>query len=589
MFQKEFLSKFFTLKNLTFLAFLAHASNTPAQAKEAEEEHAPSISIPQKVFDRSIDDLHDLLSKMQIKGPIQIINETGKKVSLTILTKISKPSVYNTHHDHSLSNLIFHPLQEVSHLAGEAIEEVTEILSALTYHDSHKEVKFDKKQTKTLEFFYNLDRFEPNDHFYINVSSTTPFELTLNSSQRLIFPRKLGGFNFVPHAFYPLLESSKHHEWVKEARFGSFKSEPAFILEGVPHFKSAQGLYHPHYNPDPPCHEEEFKKQFDCHLVFLTQVQCVQEAILPASLLFEQRHSLYEENKFNPLLSLSLESSSSYFSLFGHPHAKPRIPLTTHRIWLTNPKAPQELPNRYFNWASESMVTMPASQGWTHNLWIQDKALLPETVVEAKKRGINIKVISKNLLKKPQGIKIFEDSLSKNKFGQASDILRCMILNQEGGIYPDTDYLITQSPLFFNYLYDFYAGIEPMSAFVANSYIASKPGHPIIKKALALMERNFTELAPEYIQTIDETSGFKTIQLTGPGMFTTAVFKGAGQRGNRDIIFPPEVLYPIEGQQIYPAPAALVVKPGQPMPAQSGGAHFWEGSWIPGDTKASLS
>lgn len=585
MFQKIQMKNNFIIKNLFILALFSSSSlNTAWSGEQPIGELSsfsgrnflpstlPSEKINQAVLARGTDDLNDLMEKIQFSGPLRITNETKKKVTLTIRPR----GQVDNHHDHSLLAIITHPIQSIE----DAVEDVVEGIESLIHAVPTKEIILKKGE----HLVFNLDSLHEilgiQKSAYFNISSLNPFSLTINNAQRLIFPQTLeyftGDFNFIPHAFFPPSLSGSNHEWVKEKTFAPFH----------PQDNDEFGC-HPHYDPAPGHESAEtiFKKQYDCHLIYLTQVQCVQESILPADLLFKQRQRLYEDNNFNTILSAHESEHSSRFAIFGHIHDEPRIPLITHRIWLTNPDSPKDLPDNYFEWATFSMRKMPSSEGWIHNLWIQDKKLLPLTVSKAKKLGIRIQVISKELGTKFKGNRIFQQALSANKFGQASDILRCSILYAQGGIYPDTDYLLAQSPLFLNRTYDFFAGIEPMSALVANSFIAAKPAHPIIDEALRLMVRNFSDKAPRYIKDIDPNSGFKTIQTTGPGMFSLAVFKGAGKQGNRDIIFPPFFLYPTEGTpQTYPQPVSKVVKPNAALPFESLGDHFWDGSWIPGDT-----
>ena len=43
-----------------------------------------------------------------------------------------------------------------------------------------------------------------------------------------------------------------------------------------------------------------------------------------------------------------------------------------------------------------------------------------------------------------------------------------------GRIYKDTDYIVEQSCTVLNKVYDFYVGVEPISAFIGNALMAAK-------------------------------------------------------------------------------------------------------------------
>jgi hypothetical protein len=74
-------------------------------------------------------------------------------------------------------------------------------------------------------------------------------------------------------------------------------------------------------------------------------------------------------------------------------------------------------------------------------------------------------------------------------------------------IYKDTDYIVEQSCTVLNKVYDFYVGVEPMSAFIGNALIAAKPHHPILQYTLQMILRNHGDKAPN----ISSKSSFKTI------------------------------------------------------------------------------
>ena len=308
----------------------------------------------------------------------------------------------------------------------------------------------------------------------------------------------------------------------------------------------------------------EFEKQFKSLFSYIVCTQCSGEGIIPMTL-FEKRENLYVQNNLDKVFF------SKRLLTYGEKY---RIPHLTHKIWLTSESNPCELPEKYLEWFMNSTAIHP---DWQHYLWVIDPEKLPETVKKLASTQIAIKTISKDL---PQGLKLnslFQQAVQENKFGKGSDILRVEILNQLGGFCWDTDYQLHQSLEVFSELYDFMGCLEPVSVLLGNAFMGSRPGHPVIKEYLELIERNHDpKRAPPYIQQ-NLPSGFHTILTTGPAAFNIAFHKKAGTEGNIDIIMPPIMFFPTH-QNIYPN--NHIVRPGEVIPLESAGVHYWEGAWV---------
>lgn len=119
-------------------------------------------------------------------------------------------------------------------------------------------------------------------------------------------------------------------------------------------------------------------------------------------------------------------------------------------------------------------------------------------------------------------------------------------------------------------------GLEPMSVYLCNAFIGSKPNHPVLEKSLEMIMRNLSDDAPDYIKNVGD-NGFKTIIETGPAMITTAFSLAAGQDDNVDIVLPPQMIYPAASNDY---PKKEVVVPNGKIPAQAFGAHYWNTAWM---------
>lgn len=362
--------------------------------------------------------------------------------------------------------------------------------------------------------------------------------LILAEKEALAFPRPLGDFNFVPR----------------------------FLMRQKKKDTPSEEIYHDTSRPVPPNLTQRFQKEYDDNLHYLLYAACPGERVDPLEF-FTQRSTLYAKNRLE----------TSLFSLSDIPDQIDfKIPQRIHKVWLTDPKKPTELPEHYIEWAKRSVTSNSPSEGWKHYLWIQNEAILPETILRLKDTGIKVRTF-KNLTVTFEEAEIFLTAIGNNKFGTASDFLRALIIREKGGIYLDTDYVLRQSAAVICKLYNFFAGLEPMSSFVCNAIFGASKQHPIIQKYVEIMVRNHNQTsAPRYIKDVPSNDPFKTILVTGPSALGFAIYHASNQGNNRDIIFPPKMLYPTPIQSY---PQKEVVKDGSPLPVESLGEHFWETAW----------
>lgn len=280
-----------------------------------------------------------------------------------------------------------------------------------------------------------------------------------------------------------------------------------------------------------------------------------------------QRRALYTRNNIASLLKQdpNLMDSTTY-----------RIPLVTHKIWVTSDANPKDPSPQYIKWLENSIEHNMPSQGWTHYFWIESKEKLPKLA----KLLENHPTITLRELKDLDTAKfltgdLYKTSIKENKFGKATDIIRLELLRMFGGYYLDTDYELFQSLLLYSKAYDMIVGLEPMSVYLCNAFIGASPNHPVINKALEMIKRNLSKNAPDYVKNAPN-NGFKTIVETGPFMFTIA-FALAADKGTKDIVLPPQTIYPARADEY---PKKQVVTPDGKIPAQAIGAHYWNTAWM---------
>ncbi|HSX04836.1 MAG TPA: glycosyltransferase [Rhabdochlamydiaceae bacterium] len=147
--------------------------------------------------------------------------------------------------------------------------------------------------------------------------------------------------------------------------------------------------------------------------------------------------------------------------------------------------------------------------------------------------------------------RFFEES---QNYGEKSDVLRFEILFQEGGVYVDHDANCLRS---FDNLHrgvDFYCGLEVphpplvgLGVTTGIGVVGSRPGHPIIKKVIDLISKEWQKIGKKY----RGKDGYSRTQLVMERtylMLTHALKKKCvDQAGNVDIVLPAAYFFAKKG------------------------------------------
>lgn len=335
---------------------------------------------------------------------------------------------------------------------------------------------------------YESMRLNAGSLGFLNFYSTkSGFKVAVEPQPMLLFPRTLSPFTFVPNKETACL-------------VGATSDEQAKI------------------------------EQYWAHVGFMRYV-CKQETIDPDDF-YLQRIRLYEAFK----LELMVERPLPYI---------PRIPLNLFNIWLTNLSNPKEPDQELVDLALASSRINPHNAGWNHFFLVQDPAIFPQT--KKALAGSDVRLVSFAELLGPLSLESeLAESIADRKFGMASDILRVEALVKMGGGYLDIDLQTMQSLKLYFYAYHSMFGIEPMSEFIGNAFMAASPGHPIMQEMVRLISRNFAlkRAGNKAFYSSIPTDGFSTIVQTGPCVSTVAFYNAANREGRTDILMPPEAFYP---------------------------------------------
>jgi mannosyltransferase OCH1-like enzyme len=209
-----------------------------------------------------------------------------------------------------------------------------------------------------------------------------------------------------------------------------------------------------------------------------------------------------------------------------------KIPKILHQIWLGREMSPAQRER-----CNRNRDVLPAD--WTYKLWTE------------------------NEIKEVTTFHNYDIYNHTPNYGQKSDILRLEILQQFGGVYCDTDFIIHKP---FDELLDldFFCGIaydrEPN---ILNSIIGSSPGNNLINDLL-----NFDK-------DISWNDAMAVIDTTGPYFLTRKIFKNI--ECTDLIVLPNSFLFPFPNFDI-------CKKKGHDYKnyekEESFCTHLWECSWM---------
>ncbi|HEX2978585.1 MAG TPA: glycosyltransferase [Candidatus Babeliales bacterium] len=216
-----------------------------------------------------------------------------------------------------------------------------------------------------------------------------------------------------------------------------------------------------------------------------------------------------------------------------------RIPPIIHIIWLGS-----NLPEKYSKWVNSWKAHHP---DWQIILWNDELVK-------------NINLFNQDLYDRA------------TNFGEKSDILRCELLFQFGGLYVDTDFECLKPFDELHKYCDFFAGMIPVDAFSVNddgsgvllgsALMGSIPGHPFMETMLHNMQRFKNEPG--------------IVTRTGPWLLTRSFFEYAPEDQLISVIFPPTYFYPINSPYIQQAGKGYS---HNYIKNETYAIHWWEASW----------
>ena len=188
--------------------------------------------------------------------------------------------------------------------------------------------------------------------------------------------------------------------------------------------------------------------------------------------------------------------------------------MLVHQIWIGHKPAPEE-------W----MVTVRdfcTKYGHTYILWGNDEV---KTLDLSKYPGLQ------------ELMNEYEQRENSYKYAGQADILRTVILYEQGGIYIDADSVIVNPSRLERFLKDMsekiYYGWENKEGLIANGVIGCPRGHPYMKQCLEIM--------PAFAK---ENKNKAVWERTGPHFVTHAYNKYKDQYSGEIQVVPTHYFYP---------------------------------------------
>ena len=162
------------------------------------------------------------------------------------------------------------------------------------------------------------------------------------------------------------------------------------------------------------------------------------------------------------------------------------IPEILHFVWVGPKEYPETSRNYLLGW-------MKFHPSWKVIFW-------SDRVHSFLPKNVEIRIVDSAFL--GDYVDLYESS---DNFGEKSDIIRLLALDEMGGVYIDHDMECRACFAKLHRTYPFYGGLltpgNPViqrSAILRNSIIGAKKGHPILRKALECARANWKNVEEKY-------------------------------------------------------------------------------------------
>ncbi|CDW71395.1 UNKNOWN [Stylonychia lemnae] len=276
-----------------------------------------------------------------------------------------------------------------------------------------------------------------------------------------------------------------------------------------------------------------------------------------------------------------------------------RIPLKSHRVWITSQYNPREMVDVLVNQTlqeklnstnkvlDESAITDEAvrdgSNKWTHYFWVNDKSLVPKSVKFMESIGYVVRELKE--------LQIFDGVLLEalnyyqdtDRVGAAADFVRMAINYEEGGFYIDLDFYLDKWDIQIHKYFDFFGFrcVEFNNHYTLFTWgFLSKPAHYIHKIYLDLFKKNYLlqkqgnlVKKPIHLMQCHIISRGSTLFDTGPYFYDAAYIRTFEDKMNDQIFVIPDISYEIDTVK------NITFNNGSNITLRISGLQLGQGSW----------
>ena len=220
-------------------------------------------------------------------------------------------------------------------------------------------------------------------------------------------------------------------------------------------------------------------------------------------------------------------------SLLAKKRTYVEMPELIHHVWLTSESNPKEISQSDLSniLKTKSFFTERMKGNWNQIIWVNNKNLIPDSVVFLEENNIEIKSIDDCI----NDIRLYnqiKDSISQGKLVMAADLLRYSVIEHLGGIYADLNYEFLNEFNFEVSKYDFFANS------LVNSFFMAKPHHPIIRNEINFLEKLFNDEYEHLLWLKYHGNTKEQTMLTTAYTFAYNVIKYINTQNNIDFVNP---------------------------------------------------
>ena len=254
----------------------------------------------------------------------------------------------------------------------------------------------------------------------------------------------------------------------------------------------------------------------------------------------------------------SLQRSSSFvrYPVLGS-YDEPLIPFSLHFLWAVNPSSPKGISKEdQDSFKILKSITLSGKASWKYYLWTNREDLISESTEGMRNSGLVVREFSELKKYKKYGNWI-RMAIDNSWFGMATDLLKVIILLQEGGFVADLDYRMLSSPESMHLRAHSYFGYDAWEA-INNGQYAACADHPVLNTLLDILTSNIgyhlsnTTSIPYLTQPLScaDTDIFGTAVLP----LSLAVFMKVNTPGYQDVLLPSCMLHAGDFENLYGLP-----------------------------------